>query len=203
MSLKLQLTLVISNTRYLEQFIRSHGHLALDQSKKAGISNRNISNFCLCRANFSVPWAVFSRYLKLYSKLPTLFAIFLLKLVFFSTPAGTVVAIVPGRMSKVCQIEFFCFCSSFFLIQYFDSMFWSLGYSIKVLFKDHFTENHGTFETKSYQQKRPRKGNTKKCVAQKYGVHCQHGWKTRKSCLRWRKRGTNSKRQKLRSRGFK
>ena len=78
---------------------------------------------------------------------------------------------------KSVKSNFFVFVLLFFLIQCFDSMFWSLGYSIKVLFKDHFTENHGTFETKSYQQKRPRKGNTKKCVAQKYGVIVNMGEK--------------------------
>ena len=52
-------------------------------------------------------------------------------------------------MSKVTQIDIFCLI---FLIECFDSILWSLEYSVKFLFKDYFTENHPAFETKTYKQ---------------------------------------------------
>ena len=50
-------------------------------------------------------------------------------------------------MSKDSQSEFFVL----FLLEYFVSIFLLLEYSIKLFFKDRFTEIHGAFETKTYQ----------------------------------------------------
>ena len=84
-------------------------------------------------------------------------------------------------MSKDSQIElvlFFFLFFFFFLIEYFDSIFWSLGYSIKVLFKYRFTENRRTFERKTKKTvvekskalKDLEKGMSNKRVAGKYNV---------------------------------
>lgn len=145
--------------------------------KTLGTSNLIISNICIRRTTFSVPWAVFSHYLELFPKFPKFFN-FSYQISIFSTPAGIIAAILQAKMSKDSQIELSCsfFFSFFSLIEYFDSIFWSLGYSIKVLFKYHFTENHGAFETKNYQQtvakkyktlKDPEKRMSNKRVAEK------------------------------------
>ena len=160
----LQLTLVFPYPEYLfyrtllylEQFIRSLGHLALDhlaldQSKKLSISrNLDISNFCLCWTNFPVLWAVFSRYLELFPKFPKLFAISFLKLIFFQPSLPQLLQLCRQKWVQDSQIDFFVH----FLIKCFNSIFLSLEYSIKVLFKDDFTENHGVFETRTYQRNR-------------------------------------------------
>ena len=60
----------------------------------------------------------------------------------FTTAASAIAAIVPARMSKDSQVNYFySFFRSIILIQF----FLSLEYSIKLLFKEHFTENHGAF----------------------------------------------------------
>ena len=150
------------------------------KQKTLGTSNLIISNFCICRTTFSVPWAVFSHYLKLFPKFPKFFN-FSYPISLFSTPAGIIAAILQAKMSKDSQIElvlFFFLFFFFFLIEYFDSIFWSLGYSIKVLFKYHFTENRRTFERKTKNTvvekckalKDLEKGMSNKRVAGKYNV---------------------------------
>ena len=74
---------------YLEQFIRSLGHLVLDQSKKLSVSR--ISIFRTLAFIEQILWSLeqfFLSYLKLFSKFPKLFAILLLKLAFFRHPAA-------------------------------------------------------------------------------------------------------------------
>ena len=92
---------------YLKQFIRSLGHLVLDQSKKLSVSR--ISIFRTLAFIEQILWSLeqfFLSYLKLFSKFPKLFAIFILKLEFFSTPRST---IVPARMIIVSQTFVFLF----------------------------------------------------------------------------------------------
>ena len=67
----------------------------------------------------------------------------------FSNFSSQIAATVATRMNKDTSNLFFIFA---FSIECFGLIFWSLEYSIKVLFQDYFTENHGTFERKTYQQ---------------------------------------------------
>ena len=178
--------------------------------KTLGTSNLIISNICIRRTTFSVPWAVFSHYLELFPKFPKFFN-FSYQISIFSTPAGIIAAILQAKMSKDSQIELSCsfFFSFFFLIEYFDSIFWSLGYSIKVLFKYHFTENYRIFERKTNKTvvekckalKDLEKGMSNKRVAGKYNVlrNAVSTWLKNKGKLLTSlgKKRANSKWQKL------
>ena len=98
---------------YLEPIRLLIGHLAHDQSKILLVSQIP-SNL------FSGP---LSSFLSLSSTFPRTFKTFWnndSQISLFSTPTGTVDAIVPARRSKDSQIEFFFF---FFLIECFDSIF--------------------------------------------------------------------------------
>ena len=58
---------------------------------------------------------------------------------FFSTSASTIAATVPARMSKSSQNNFF---ERMFRLDSFIT-------TIKLIFKDHFTESHGAFKRKT------------------------------------------------------
>ena len=90
-----------------------------------------------------------ARYLELCSVSNNLSSSLITQITLFSTPTSTIVATVPGKMSKDSKINLFLF---FCLIESFDLIFLSLEYSIKFLVEYNFTENHGAFETTSYQQ---------------------------------------------------
>ena len=77
--ISIKLTLVVSNTWYIEL---STIYPVLWSLKQIflGILKFDTSNFFLCRTNFLVPWKVLRRYLKKFSKFTIPFPIFLLKL---------------------------------------------------------------------------------------------------------------------------
>ena len=161
-SLRIQTECGKTRTRQNSVFGHFSRSVVLDQNKKLSVSWILIANFCLCRTNFLVPWAVFSCYLKLFSKFPKLLAIFP-KLVFFQHPLAQLRQLCQQEWVKTLKFFFF------FLTECFDRIFLWLEYSIQLLFKYHFTENHGAFEAKTYQQncywkmqsfKRPRKSET-------------------------------------------
>ena len=81
---------------YFEQYTRSLGQLALDQT-------------------IFQSFAVFFRYLKLFPKFPKVFAIFLLKLVFFQLPLEQLLELC-WQWWKALKSNYFC--------SFFDRMFW-------------------------------------------------------------------------------
>ena len=124
----IQLTLVISNARYLKLCYISNnlsGPLwslnTWSKQKTLSTSNLDISNFCLCWTNFPIPWAIFSYYLKLFSKFPKLFLHFFSQISLFSTHARKIAANVPARMGKDSQIKLFLF---FFLLNVLTQIFY-------------------------------------------------------------------------------
>ena len=142
--ISIQLTLVVSNTWYIELSTIYPVLWSLSTWLKQtflGILKFDTSNFFLCRTNFLAHWKVLCRYLKKLSK-------FTIPFPFFNF-SSQIAATVPTRMNKDTSNLFFIFA---FSIECFGLIFWSLEYSIKVLFQDYFTENHGTFERKTYQR---------------------------------------------------
>ena len=112
------------------------------KQKTLGISNLNISRFCIYRPYLPVLWAVLLSYLEIFSKFPKLLLhFFFFQISIFWTPASTIAAIVPATLSTDSQILF-----SFFLFFLFlNRIFWFdfiIKIFIKLLFKYHFTENH-------------------------------------------------------------
>ena len=89
---------------------------------------------------------------QIFPKISNLFCKFSSQISIFLFQADTVAAIVPARMSKSCQIEFFC--SSFFF-PFFDQLFLFDFLIARILNKDSlersFTKKNGGFETKTYQ----------------------------------------------------
>lgn len=77
--ISIKLTLVVSNTWYIELSTIYPVLWSLKQTF-LGILKFDTSNFFLCRTNFLVPWKVLCCYLKKFSKFTIPFPIFLLKL---------------------------------------------------------------------------------------------------------------------------
>ena len=107
----IELTLVIYNTvqysicrtlLYLEQSIRSRGHLALDQSKKLSVSRTSLSRI------FTYAEQIF-RSLEQFSLVILSFSQnFSSQISLFSTPACTIAGIVSAKVNKISQIRFVC-----------------------------------------------------------------------------------------------
>ena len=87
------------------------------KQKTYSISNLDISNFCLCWANFPILWAVFFCNLKLSSKFSKPFWQISSQISLFLTPASTITAIVPARININTFKSIFLL---FFLIESFD-----------------------------------------------------------------------------------
>ena len=141
----LSLPRILENTRYLEQFIRFFDYKPLDQAKKKLLVSRiTISsilwNFLENFSNkFSGPLNSFLLLSWTFLNISeTFLAIFFLKLVFFQHPVAQLLHFCRQEWAKTPKSFFFC---SFFLIECFYSIFLSLDYSIKLLFKDLFLLN--------------------------------------------------------------
>ena len=93
------------------------GHLTLDQSKKN-------SRYLEFLEQIFGTLEQYSLVVSNFPKISKTFYNFCSQISLFSTPAGTTTAIVSAKMIKDWQIDFF----SLFIIEYFDSIFWSLEY---------------------------------------------------------------------------
>ena len=140
----LSLPRILENTRYLEQFIRFFDYKPLDQAKrKLLVSRITISsilwNFLENFSNkFSGPLNSFLLLSWTFLNISeTFLAIFFLKLVFFQHPVAQLLHFCRQEWAKTPK-SFFLF---FFLIECFYSIFLSLDYSTKLLFKDLFLLN--------------------------------------------------------------
>ena len=95
---------------YLKQFIRSHGHIALDQSKKLSVSRISIFRiFAYVKQTFrslEQVSLVISNFPQCFQNFPCNFSF---QISIFSTTASTIAANELARMSKDPQINFFCF----------------------------------------------------------------------------------------------
>ena len=101
---------------YLKQFIRSHGHIALDQSKKLSVSRISIFRiFAYVKQTFrslEQVSLVISNFPQCFQNFPCNFSF---QISIFSTTASTIAANELARMSKDPQINFLFCCCCFFV----------------------------------------------------------------------------------------